>query len=144
MSDNHGVNNAISWWDNIKEMVNHLEDVKATPTEDDDAISNAEQRISESVLSVEVRSDWHDPCDATPLNKKAAEYRILLTWGGPALQIIGTLSEYGEPLTAELQHQDWMVPWTNSYPYINEAQPVEWDAYQATLLAFVGCFWFGE
>jgi len=60
------------------------------------------------------------------------EYELLLTTGGPALRIWGTLNEHCEPERAELQMQDWGTPW-GRYP-----------APEATLLEFARCFWFGE
>lgn len=71
---------------------------------------DARQRIEDDALSVEVRSDWHTPgSDAG----KPSQYRILLCTGGPACQIIGDLSEHGEPESATIQYQDWGTPWTD-------------------------------
>lgn len=71
----------------------------------------AREAITESPLSVEVRSGWFVPserdADTAPL-----EYKILLTTGGPALRIIGELDQYGEPETARLEWQDWGTQWT--------------------------------
>ena len=39
--------------------------------------------------------------------KKTQGYELLLGTGGPATRIVGQLNEYGEPVTAELQGQDW-------------------------------------
>ena len=72
----------------------------------------AAERIHESVLSVEVRSPWINPADYHNSANKPAEYCILLTTGGPALRLVGELSEYGEPTTALLEYQDWFTPWT--------------------------------
>lgn len=94
-------------------------------TDADEAI----ERIRESVLSVEVRSGWANVGDA--LN--AEEFRILLTTGGPALQIRGELDENGEPSRAWLEYQDWGTGWMQYF-----------DIEQSTLLTFCGCFYFGE
>lgn len=139
-AEDHGANNAVAWWENIKEMVTNLEDGISTRTPD--TIEAAEQSIQESALSVEVRSNWYS--FGPDADTKPAEYRILLTTGGPALQLTGSLTEYGEPETAELEHQDWGTPWTRSFPYIHTKDGVEWGAYQETLLAFARCFYFGE
>ena len=65
--------------------------------------------IEQDALSVEVRNtDWRTPGDEAD---KPDEYRILLAWGGPAVQITGDLSEYGEPETAIIQYQDWFTGW---------------------------------
>lgn len=64
--------------------------------------------IEGATLSIEVRSDWRaiGSDDTVPTH-----YRVLLAWGGPALQITGELDKYGEVETAELQYQDWFTPW---------------------------------
>lgn len=90
----------------------------------------AEQRITEDALSVEVRTDWYSP-GAEP--EPAAEFQILLCTGGPACRIVGELRD-GVPYRAWLEHQDWGTPWTE---YHGEAAS---DA----LCAYAGCFYFGE
>jgi len=88
---------------------------------------DAEQRISESVLEVLVRGDWHTPGE----HSEDAEFEILLTTGGPALRIRGELDHQGEPRRAWLEHQDWGTPWTP----LAEGRPPE-----GTLLAFASHF----
>jgi hypothetical protein len=69
----------------------------------------ARQAILDDPLTVEVRGEWHAPgaIDAcTPY-----EYKILLCWGGPAVQIIGTLDDANQPCSARLQYQDWFTEW---------------------------------
>jgi len=90
-------------------------------------------RINEYPLSVEVRSDWYTPGAGQQANQPA-EYRILLTTGGPALQIVGELDEYGLPTTAKLEYQDWGTPWT---PYQTTTQEDQ------TLIDFAQQFYFG-
>jgi hypothetical protein len=90
---------------------------------------DAEQRIHEDALSVEVRSGWASPGDTLT----AGEFRILITTGGPAVRICGELNEYCEPIRAWLEIQDWGTPWTQ-YP----------DASQETLLTYARCFYYGE
>lgn len=60
------------------------------------------------------------------------EFRILLSTGGPALQIRGELN-HGEPSRCWLEHQDWGTPWTRFF-----------DADRETLMWFAGLFWFGD
>ena len=79
---------------------------------DDRPIAAAEDAIQESPLSVEVRSGWYNPSDFQPKPEAAAEYRIMLAWGGPAARIVGGLDAYGQPETATLEVQDWGTPWT--------------------------------
>jgi hypothetical protein len=101
------------------------------------SVEEAERAIHEDALSVEVRSGWYT-LDANA-DKAPAEYRILLSWGGPAVQIRGELDEHGEPTTGRLQCQDWGMPWTD----------VRWGDLGDTnaediLLTFARCFYFGE
>ena len=62
------------------------------------------QNILDSVLSVEVRSDWHTPGDEA--SSKPVEYRILLTWGGPGLRITGYLNQNQQAYNACLEVQE--------------------------------------
>lgn len=71
---------------------------------------DVERTIWEDLLSIEVRGDWHVPGDEE--QAKPTEYKILLCWGGPAVQLKGELDQYGEPGTAWLEYQDWFEPWT--------------------------------
>lgn len=92
----------------------------------------AEQRIQEDALSVEMRGDWYgygtEPADAA----KPVEFRILLSTGGPSSRIRGEL-ENGEPSRAWLEVQDWGTPWTQYF-----------DIDQDTLLTYARCFYFGK
>lgn len=97
-----------------------------------EAEEDAAQSIREDALSVEVRSDWHEPGTAPDL---FSEYNILLCTGGPAVRIIGDLSKYSEPETARIEYQDWGTPWTN-YPITHEQQE--------KVLTYCRQFYFGE
>jgi len=75
----------------------------------------AVEEIYESPLSFEVRSDWETSGkDLVPMN-----YRLLMTTGGPAVKIAGSLNKGDIPETAELEYQDWGTPWT-TYPLNSE------------------------
>lgn len=118
----------LATWD--EEHADELEELEAAADGCSDR-EDAEQRIHEDALSVEVRSDWHTPGeDGTP-----DQFRILLCTGGPAVQIRGELDQHGEPCRAWLEYQDWGTPWTER---IN--QPGDQEA----LLAYAGCFYFGQ
>ena len=128
--------NAEAWLGSIGEMVEAVNN--------DDNREAAERTIHESVRSIQVRGGWHSPGD---YDEGPDEYAILLTtmekdkyegaranaesWLGPALRIWGTLGKYYEPNTAELQMQDWGLPWSR-YP-----------APEALLLDFARRFYFG-
>lgn len=91
-----------------------------------DSQEDAEQAIQDDPLSVEVRSDWTTPGeDLTP-----SEFCILLCTGGPAVRIVGELSD-GEPVRAWMEYQDWGTPWSQYY-----------DADSATLLDYARRFYF--
>ena len=90
---------------------------------------DAQRRIHEDALSIEVRTGWYS-IGARP---DSFEFNILLTTGGPAVRIMGELDDNREPARAWLEIQDWGTPWTRYY-----------DASQAVLLAYARCFYFGE
>lgn len=90
----------------------------------------AQQTIQEDPLSVQVRSDWHNPGDA----HLPTEYEILLCTGGPACRIIGELDEYQQPSTAVIEYQDWFTPW-ESYHNTNGDE-------DAALLTYARQFYF--
>lgn len=96
---------------------------------------DAEQRIHEDPLSVEVRSGWHSPGEAGADVSAPEEFCILLSTGGPATRIIGELNEHCEPTRARLQAQDWFTVWTD---YTGDAIS------QDDLLTYCRCFYFGE
>jgi len=114
--------NAAAWLASIEEML------AAAKTQDNDNEHGRE--IEESVLSVQVRNGWYSPGDMNP-ERGPDEYEILLTTGGPGLRIYGQLNQYAEPDSAELQMQDWGVPWER------------FPASEETLLEFASHFWFG-
>ena len=90
-----------------------------------------EERIRESALSVEVRTGWNAPGEEmTP-----EEFRIVLTTGGPGLQIRGELDMGSEPCRAWLEYQDWGPPWTEYH-----GEYADRDA----LLAFASTFYFWQ
>lgn len=79
---------------------------------DNESEEEAREAIQNDPLEVQVRSDWTSPGEElTPV-----EFMILLSTGGPAVRIVGELSEHGEPDRAWLEYQDWGTPWTRYYP----------------------------
>ncbi len=89
--------------------------------------------IEQNALSVEVRSDWHIPGSK---EEGSTEYRICLCTGGPAVQVVGELSEHGEPETARLQYQDWFTPWEDYRETTDEED--------AALLRYVQFYYFSQ
>jgi hypothetical protein len=90
--------------------------------------------IYEDPLTVLVRSDWYAPGAEIG---KPEEFEILLCTGGPAVRLIGTLDQHGQPETVTMQVQDWFQPWT-------DFQPDTGNDGDGVLLAYARCFWFGE
>ena len=94
-------------------------------------IYEAEARITEDALSIEVRdNEWATPGQA---EYSPTQFNILLTTGGPALRIMGQLDEWQEPRRAWLEYQDWGTPWTE---YHGD------NASQDALLTYARCFYF--
>lgn len=94
---------------------------------------DAEQRIQEDALSVEVCAGWYQIDEAGADSKMPVEFQILLSTGGPASRIMGEL-ENGEPCDARLEVQDWGTSWTH---YREEGL-------SDVLLTYSRCFYFGE
>jgi hypothetical protein len=92
-------------------------------------LEEAQTRIQEDALLIEVRSGWCALGDTL----EAGEFSILIATGGPAVWIRGELDDNREPSRAWLEVQDWGTPWTRYY-----------DALQEVLLAYARCFCFGE
>jgi hypothetical protein len=92
----------------------------------------ARERIEQDALSVEVRSDWHTPGSDS---NEPTEFKILLCTGGPAVQILGDLSQHNEPESCKLMYQDWLTAWEEL-----ELTSEERDA----VLTYCSVFYFGE
>lgn len=124
---------ALAQLESIREMVQALEAAEAA--DDDRAREEAEQRIHEDALSVEVRAGWFIPGSAGERGIEPEQFRILLCTGGPAVRILGDLNRHCEPEAIWLQCQDWFTPWTN----------VEICGEDVRILRrYCQCFYFGE
>lgn len=127
--------------ENIREMLDKLEHSRECDDSENCEHANdeewhdedgAERAIDEDPLSIEIRTDWHT-VGAEDIDP--GQYRILLTTGGPAAQIIGDLDGHHQPESARFQYQDWFKPWTEVI--------LDSDDY-ATLLEYAQRFYFGE
>ena len=96
-------------------------------------------RATDGALSVEVRGPWYTPGSGEGIH--ASEFQILISTGGPALRIIGDLTEYGEPDAdnARMEVQDWGTPWTEYRPGA-AGDADDWGAAWAWFLGCFGCF----
>ena len=105
----------------------------ARDADDSRLIENEETAIQESPLSVRVRSGWVNVGEESKFEPE--EFEILMSTGGPAVRIMGTLNEYREVDTARIEWQDWFKPWTVDELDVEESE---------TLLEFCRVFYFGE
>jgi hypothetical protein len=121
-----------SWVEEFPEEAEKLAELEAAAGECEDR-DDAERRIHDDPLSVEVRSGWHSPAGTE--YQQPEEFCILLGTGGPATRIRGELDEHCEPRRAWLEAQDWGTPWTQ---YLGDAIT------QEELLTYCRCFYFGE
>lgn len=120
-SDKYAIEQAAAQFDHIRELLLAHE------------IDPDDQGIDEHPLSVEVRSSWYAP-GSSDEQRTPEEYNILLCTGGPAVRIVGGLSD-GCPVSAQMQYQDWGTPWTNWF------RPGDTED---ILLQYAGHFYFGE
>jgi len=89
------------------------------------------EAITDDALSVDVRTDWHRV--GAVESAKPTHYRILVCWGGPAVQLVGSLDQYNQPDSAELQYQDWFTEWT-TFPTTHKDE--------ADLMTYATAFYF--
>ncbi len=105
---------------------------------------DAEQRIQEDPLSIEVRSGWVT-LGSNRGELEPEEFNILLSTGGPAVRIMGELRG-GEPYRAWLEVQDWFTPWTQYFGTPDPkflGQALTSVPSQDVLLTYARCFYFG-
>ena len=143
----HAITNARGQLESIKELYREFK--KQEDLEAWDCGSNVYNWTSEGIrekaqdeaLSVEFRSGWTSNLESM----EPEEFKILLSTGGPACQIIGKLDQYKQPTDIEIQYQDWGTPWEplqlNS-TYADKSPNITSD-YEA-LEWFCNCFYFGE
>lgn len=123
----NGSENAKNWLQLTLAQYNEYHDENTTQERQEEI----REEIEQEPLSVEVRSGWA----SVGGEMEAEEYRVLLSWGGPSLQIVGNLGEYNQPSSFAVQHQDWGTPWETVFPSIDETAAVRW---------FLSFMWFGE
>tara|TARA_R100001129_G_scaffold111928_2_gene76952 strand:- start:295 stop:732 length:438 start_codon:yes stop_codon:yes gene_type:complete len=136
----HAISNARGQLESIKELYRNYKQAES----DDDYTREDEirEQAQDEALSVEFRSSW----TSNPEEMKPEEFKILLSTGGPACQIVGKI-DYGscEPIDIEIQYQDWFTPWEPlqlNCTYADRSPNITSD-YEA-LEWFCNCFYFGE
>ena len=125
--ENHALDNAIGHMESMVE--DFKKDQLFEKINDYDAQDQLRESILNSALSVQFRSGWENFKE----DFEPTEFKILLSWGGPALQIIGELDNYG-PVNPKLQFQDWGTPWTDLKITEDQQKALNW---------FCNCFYFG-
>ena len=140
----HAITNARGQLESIKELYREYKENASAFVSNLDTEEAIVERAREQALSIEFRSGWYSSPESVA-DLKPEEFKILLSWGGPACQIIGKLDEYSQPTDIEIQYQDWGTPWEplqlNS-TYADKSPNITSD-YQA-LEWFCNCFYFGE
>ena len=135
----HAITNARGQLESIKELYrNHKQ---AESNDDYTREDEIREQAQEEALSVEFRSGW----SSNPEEMEPEEFKILLSTGGPACQIIGKLDQYKQPLDIEIQYQDWGTPWeplqlNSHYAYKSPNITSDYEA----LEWFCNCFYFGQ
>ena len=133
----HALQNAIGHIESITEdheKYLFYESCNVTTIEQEEEIEQMKESILNSALSVEFRSGWYSSPESIA-DLKPEEFKILLTWGGPALRVIGDLNQYKEPENIKMQYQEWGTFWTDFQITENQQEALNW---------FCSCFYFGE
>ena len=124
---NHALNNAIGHMESMVEDFKkdkHFFDIK-----DFDSQDELRESVLNSALSVQFRSGWATFKE----DFEPEEFKILLSWGGPALRVIGEITDYGAE-NPKLQFQDWGTLWTDFQITEDQQDALNW---------FCNCFYFG-
>ena len=135
----HAITNARGQLESIKELYRNYKQAES----DDDYTREDEirEKTQDEALSVEFRSGW----TSNLKDMKPEEFKILLSTGGPACQIVGKLDQYNQPTDIEIQYQDWFTPWESlqlNCTYADKSPNITSD-YEA-LEWFCNCFYFGQ
>ena len=130
---NHALQNALGHMQSMVEYFetgSYIESQNVTTNEDEEKLEQIREEILNSALSVEFRSGWYSSLDDELIPE---EFKILLTWGGPALRIIGEIEE-NYAVNPKLQYQDWGTLWTDFKITEDQQKALNW---------FCNCFYLG-
>ena len=134
--ENHALNNAISTMETMVENYetgSYIEQSNVTTQDQEEKLEEIRESILNSALSVEFRSGWYSSLYDRVRIGEPAEFKILLTWGGPALRVIGEIEE-NYAVNPKLQYQDWGTLWTDLEITGDQQDALNW---------FCNCFYFG-
>ena len=114
--ENHALENCIGHLESMEEDFKTY--TKAEESDDYEKQDEIRESIHNSALSIQVRAnEWQDSknffsdCERKD-RVKPDQFNILISWGGPALRVVGGLNQYQQPEKPSLQYQDWGTPWT--------------------------------
>jgi len=140
--ENHALTNCMNQLESIKEDYRNYKEAESN--DDYEAQDEIRESVLNSALSVEFRSGWYSSPESIA-DLKPEEFKILLSWGGPACRVIGNLDQYSQPTDIEIQYQDWGTSWESlqlnpHYAGLNvnitdDIEALKW---------FCSCFYFGE
>ena len=139
VENNHALTNCRGQLESIKELYRNYKEAESK--DDYEAEDSIREEAQEEALSVEFRSGWA----SNSIDMKAEEFKILLSWGGPACQIVGNLDLHHQPTDIEIQYQDWGTPWESlqlNCTYADKSPNITPD--HEALEWFCNCFYFGE
>ena len=130
--ENHALTKCVAQLETIKELYRDYKE--AVNKDDDEAQEKTVEQAREEALSVDFRSGWS--CSPDDLGDPE-EFKILLSTGGPACQIRGSLNPYQHPEDIKIQYQDWGTFWEDleTSPHHDDEAALEW---------FCNCFYFGQ
>ena len=121
-----------AWQDeDCPEVFEHADELAALESAAGDCSDReeAEQRIQEDALSVEVRAGWASPGELSTIGD---EFRIVLCTGGPHVEIVGDLDEHGQPERVRILYKDWGT----------SGELIDFD--HEVVLTYCRQFYFGE
>ena len=134
---NHALQNAISTMETMVENYetgSYIEQSNVTTQDQEEKLEEIRESILNSALSVEFRSGWYSSLYDRVRIGEPAEFKILLTWGGPALRVIGFFFIKSH-INPKLQYQDWGTSWTDLEITGDQQKALNW---------FCNCFYFGD
>ena len=98
------------------------------------------QEASDMALDICWKSDDWQPVGSSE-EFSPTKGRVLLSWGGPACQVICNLDgDY--PSDPEIQWQDWGTPWTT--PSIQNELQLDFELADSALEWFINLFYWGK
>ena len=137
---NHALTNCVGQLETIKELYRNYKEAESN--DDYETQEKMTYKAEVEALSVDFRSGWS--CSPDDLGSPE-EFKILLSTGGPACQIIGNLDQSHQPIDIVIQYQDWGTPWEPlqlNCTYADKSPNITSD-YKA-LEWFCNCFYFGQ